>query len=82
MKKDIKIGSIEHNAYMDLFAFHRNYGTPEIDNEKYWDDMVDAAGLVDRKYRGTYMEPMVTNFMVALMGALDAEARRMRDGKN
>lgn len=78
MNKDIKIGSVEHNAYMDLFAFHRDYGTPEIDNEKYWDDMVNAAGAVDRKYRGTCMEPMVTNFMVALMNYLDAQAHDMR----
>ena len=80
MKKDIKIGSVEHNAYMDLFAFHRDYGTPERD-DKYWDDMLAAATKIDRKWRDTPQGGIVTNCMIALMDYLDKEARR-KYGKN
>lgn len=66
MKKDLKKGDIEFEAYGDLFNFHKAYGTPER-SDVYWTDMITAASEIAGKYKGTIMGGVVSRHIMELM---------------
>lgn len=76
MKKEIKKGMPEFEMFQDLFGFLKDYGTPEP-SEKYWDDMLKAATAIDRKWKDTPQADIVSNCIVALLGYLDTEGKKV-----
>lgn len=41
-EKVIKVGSPEHNTFVDFWTLYKKYGTPE-DNDEYWSELVKAS---------------------------------------
>ena len=67
-------GSVESMAYKDLYNFHKAFGVGEH-NDAYWENMVDAAGKINERYKDTKMAGIVAHHLVGFMVMLDKEAQ-------
>ena len=74
MKADLKAGNPVYDAMTDLFKFHRDYGIPEKD-DKYWADLIDAASVLNNKYRNTVIGGVVSRHLIETMQMLDIMAK-------
>ena len=74
MKADLKAGNPVYDAMTDLFKFHRDYGIPEQD-DKYWADLIDAASVLNNKYRNTVIGGVVSRHLIETMQMLDIIAK-------
>lgn len=75
MRKAITRDDITFKAYMELFEFHKAYGIPEK-SEKYWDEVVKKSSQISERYKGTEMEEIISNHLVALMNKLNREVEK------
>ena len=66
--------SIESMAYKDLYNFHKAFGVSEH-NDAYWENMVDAAGKINERYKDTKMANIVARHLIGVMTLLDGEVQ-------
>ena len=50
MKKKIEKGSEEWKVFTRTWEFFQDYAIPE-DDDKYWDDVVNFVGEMEREYK-------------------------------
>lgn len=75
-KSDMKKGDPEYDVYSDLFFFHRDFGKPEKENDRYWTGMLEKAGEINSKYKDTIMGGLVATYLVGLMTMWDKEVHK------
>lgn len=66
--------SVESMAYKDLYNFHKAFGLTER-NDAYWENLVDAAGKINERYKDTKMAGIVSRHLISVMELLNKEAK-------
>ena len=73
MKKDIKSGSEEFNAFGDIFSLYKETATVE-DSVEYWQDVMDKIDAYIRKHD----TPLGRELALAIMAVLNEETTEQR----
>lgn len=73
-KKDYPQGSLDYSFFVDFWQFYKMFGNTEFNDANYWQEVIECSDKLAEKYKGTEIEQMVKEVLMARLRHLERTA--------